>query len=54
MALLKAQYGKHLSSAQLELIAKRVKSGVARAVALKKVPLTNADEPGLSFRADLP
>jgi hypothetical protein len=54
LAIVRARYGKHLTAEQLEKIHQRLKSAVTRGEELKRVPLTNADDPIAAFRADLP
>lgn len=54
IAVVRARYGKHLTAKQLDDIRRSLRRGLARADALARVPLTNADEPAFAFRADLP
>ena len=48
------RWGKHLSGEQLGEIAKTIDGRLRSADAMKKVPLTNADEPDVVFFADFP
>ena len=48
------RWGKHLSGEQLGEIAKAVDGRLRGAEAMKKVALTNADEPEVVFFAELP
>lgn len=48
------RWGKHLSGEQLGEIAKALDGRLRGAEAMKKVPLTNADEPDVVFFAELP
>jgi hypothetical protein len=52
-AAVKARYGKHLTAEQLAEVEKSVRNGVLRAESMKKVKLTNADEPAFAFSADV-
>jgi hypothetical protein len=51
---IRARFGKHLTDAQLANVKRSVFRSLARAELLRSVPLTNADGPAVSFRADLP
>ncbi len=48
------RWGKHLSGEQLGEIAKALDGRLRGAEAMKKVPLTNADEPDVVFFAECP
>ena len=48
------RWGKHLSGEQLGEIAKALDGRLRGAEAMKKVPLTNADEPDVVFFAEIP
>jgi hypothetical protein len=52
-AAAKARFGKHLTAEQLVEVEKSVRGGVLRAEAMKKLPLTNGDEPTFAFSADV-
>lgn len=47
------RWGKHLSGEQLGEIAKTIDSRLRGADAMKKIPLTNADEPDVVFLAEV-
>jgi hypothetical protein len=47
------RWGKHLSGEQLGEIAKTIDGRLRGADAMKKVPLTNADEPDVVFLAEV-
>jgi hypothetical protein len=49
--MVRAQYGAHLSDDQLQQVRQKIASGLLMAEALKKVPLTNGDEPDFVFQA---
>ena len=51
---LKARYGKDLSEDELKQLQKSVSGQAARSRAIAAVKLTNADDPAVAFRADLP
>ncbi len=48
------RWGKHLSGEQLGEIAKALDGRLRGAEAMRKVPLTNADEPDVAFFAEAP
>lgn len=48
------RWGKHLSGEQLGEIAKTIDGRLRGADAMKKIPLTNADEPDVVFFAEFP
>src|SRR5512132_3677022 len=52
--VVRIRWGKHLSGEQLGEIAKALDGRLRGAEAMKKVPLTNADEPDVVFFAELP
>ena len=52
--IVRIRWGKHLSGEQLGAIAKAVDGRLRGAEAMKKVPLTNADEPDVVFFAEGP
>ena len=51
---MRIRWGRHLSGEQLSEIAKALDGRLRGAEAMKKVPLTNADEPDVVFFAELP
>jgi hypothetical protein len=51
--MIRARYGKYLSKDQLKYIQIGAQRQEARAAALRKVPLSNAEGPAPIFRADL-
>ncbi len=53
VAAAKARYGARLTAEQLAEVEKSVRGGLARAEAMKKVPLKNGDEPAFAFSADV-
>ncbi len=52
--VVRIRWGRHLSGEQLSEIAKALDGRLRGAEAMKKVPLTNADEPDIVFFAELP
>jgi phage terminase large subunit-like protein len=48
---IRAQYGSRLSAKDLATIATQIQSGLERIDRLRKVPLTNGDEPDFVFSA---
>ena len=52
-AAARARYASHLTAEQLAEVEKSIRGGVFRAELMKKVPLTNADEPAFAFSADV-
>jgi hypothetical protein len=52
--VVRIRWGKHLSGEQLGEIAKSLDGRLKGAEAMKKVALTNADEPDIVFFAELP
>ena len=52
--VVRIRWGKNLSGEQLGEIAKALDGRLKGADAMKKVALTNADEPDIVFFADLP
>jgi hypothetical protein len=52
--VVRIRWGKHLSGEQLGEIAKTLDGRLRGAEAMKKVPLTNADEPDAVFFAEIP
>jgi hypothetical protein len=52
--VVRIRWGKHLSGEQLGEIAKALDGRLRGAEAMKKVPLTNADEPDVVFTAEIP
>jgi hypothetical protein len=52
-AATKARYGKYLTAEQLAEVEKSIRGGVFRAELMRKVALTNADEPAFAFSADV-
>jgi hypothetical protein len=53
-ALLRSRHGRHLSAEQLQQVRQAVEVNLQVAARLNRVPLQNADEPALSFSADVP
>lgn len=53
-AVIREQHGKHLTDEQLKSIERSLGFSQANANQLKRVKLTNADEPAFTFSADLP
>jgi hypothetical protein len=51
-ALIRQRFGKHLTEDQVKKLTRRVLSLRFNSEALKRVPLTNADEPAVIFQAD--
>lgn len=51
-AIIRQRFGKHLTEDQVRRLTQRVANLSRTADALKRVPLTNADEPAVVFRAD--
>lgn len=49
--VVRAQYGPRLSRSDLATITKQIQSGVERAVTIRKIELTNGDEPDFVFSA---
>jgi hypothetical protein len=52
-AAVKARYGKYLTAEQLAEVDKSIRGGVLRGELMRKVPLTNADEPAFAFSAEV-
>jgi hypothetical protein len=52
-AIIRERYGKHLTDEQVKKLTRRVLGLRFNADALKRVPLTNGDEPAVIFQADL-
>jgi hypothetical protein len=52
--VIRAQYGSRLSSQDLAGIARQIQAGLERVEQLKKVELSNGDEPDFVFRAPGP
>lgn len=52
--VVRIRWGRHLSGEQLGEIAKTLDGRLRGAEAMKKVPLTNADEPDVVFFAEIP
>ncbi len=52
--VVRIRWGKNLSGQQLSEIAKALDGRLRGAEAMKKVPLTNADEPDVVFFAEIP
>ncbi len=50
--VVRIRWGRHLSGEQLESVAKALDGRLKGAEAMKKVALTNADEPDVVFTAD--
>jgi parvulin-like peptidyl-prolyl isomerase len=50
--LIRQRFGKHLTDDQVRKLTQRVANLSRTGDALKRVPLTNADEPAVIFRAD--
>ena len=48
---IRAQYGKRLSGDDLAVITRQVEASLERAATVRKVPLTNGDEPDFVFSA---
>jgi hypothetical protein len=46
---IRAQYGDRLSETDLNVITRQIQSSLERAAKLRKVPLTNGDEPDFLF-----
>jgi hypothetical protein len=46
---IRAQYGDRLSQADLGVITRQIQSSLERAAKVRKVPLTNGDEPDFRF-----
>ncbi|MEO7986270.1 MAG: hypothetical protein ABI766_07025 [Gemmatimonadales bacterium] len=49
--VIRAQYGKRLSRADLVTITGQIESGIERAAAIRKIELANGDEPDFVFSA---
>ena len=49
--VIKAQYGARLNEADLTTITQQIAAGLERAEKIRKVPLTNGDEPDFVFSA---
>ena len=47
--VIRAQYGDRLSEADLGVITRQIQSSLERAAKVRKVPLTNGDEPDFLF-----
>jgi hypothetical protein len=54
LLVIRARYGKHIEKEQLPQILGGIRRSLASAERLQRVKLTNADEPAVLFRADLP
>jgi hypothetical protein len=52
--VIRAQYGRRLSPKDLKRIAQQIQAGLERVDRLRKVELTNGDEPDFVFTAGLP
>jgi hypothetical protein len=52
--IVRLRHGKHLSEEQLKRIRSRLESSLRTGAALRRFPLTNADEPAFTFSADVP
>ncbi len=50
--LVRLRFGPHLTDEQLKKVTQRVNGQSATATALKRVPLTNGDEPAFVFQVD--
>ena len=50
-AAIRAQYGNRLSNADLAVISRQIEASLERAAKVRKVPLSNADEPDFVFSA---
>jgi hypothetical protein len=48
---LRAQYGERLSAADLATVTKQIETSLERAAKIRKLPLTNGDEPDFVFSA---
>jgi len=46
---IRAQYGDRLSETELNVITRQIQSSLERAAKVRKVPLTNGDEPDFRF-----
>jgi hypothetical protein len=46
---IRAQYGNRLSAADFGVITRQIQSSLERAAKVRKVPLTNGDEPDFLF-----
>jgi hypothetical protein len=53
-AVIRAQYADRLTEADLATIARQIESSLERAVKVRKVPLSNGDEPDFVFSAVRP
>jgi hypothetical protein len=54
LALVRSRYGEFLTRDQTAAVHRSLRRGVARGQTLARVRLTNADEPAMEFRADVP
>jgi hypothetical protein len=54
VAMIRARFGKHLSDEQVEALKRRLTGLELTAERMKRVQLTNADEPAFIFSADVP
>jgi hypothetical protein len=48
---IRAQYGDRLTNADLAVVARQIEASLERSAKVRKVPLTNADEPDFVFSA---
>jgi hypothetical protein len=53
-AMLRARFGKHLTDEQLKALQGNLLGMLLTAERMKRVKLTNADEPAFTFSADVP
>src|ERR1700757_3326213 len=51
--IVRARYGKHLSEEQLKRLRQKVRTEQVNAERLRRVRLSNGDEPGFLFQADV-
>jgi len=54
LEIAKARFGDHITDAQLRDVKRGIMRNQQGAELLRRVKLTNADEPAMIFRADLP
>jgi hypothetical protein len=54
LLVMQARFGKHIEKEQLPALLAGITRATGSAARMKSVKLTNADEPAVIFRADLP
>ena len=52
--IVRGRYGKYLSEEQLRAVQRRIHGSLRSGELLRQFKLTNADEPAVTFRADVP